>query len=223
MEREKLKRVVEALLFITDNPLTLKKLREITEESGESIVEIINEIGEDLNEKQSAMFVKEVAGGFQMATRAEFGEWVKKLYIDKIKYRLSKSALETLSIIAYKQPITRGEIEEVRGVDAAGVLENLLEKKLVRVCGRKETLGRPLLYGTTNEFLKYFGLKNISEIPSIDELVPPEPEKDSEMGLEAEELTLPLNTESETLKTTAEIDDTQDSYQNAEEIVKEES
>ena len=100
-------------------------------------------------------------------------------------YKLSRSALETLSIVAYKQPLTRNEIEEIRGVDTAGVLDHLLEKKLIRICGRRESIGRPIIYGTTNEFLKFFGLKNIAELPSVDELLPPDltvQESDSSEG-----------------------------------------
>lgn len=182
MEKEKLKRVVEALLFITDSPLSSRKLKEITKEPVETLKEVINELKVELEERGSAVFITEVAGGSQMATKPEYGEWSKKLYLDKITYRLSRSAMETLAIIAYKQPVTRSEIEEIRGVDAAGVLENLLEKKLVRICGRKEAPGKPILYGTTSEFLKYFGLKNIAEIPSIDELVPPQMDGDEITG-----------------------------------------
>jgi segregation and condensation protein B len=108
-----------------------------------------------------------VAGGFQIATRSEMAPWIRKLYKERLTVRLSSSALETLAIIAYKQPITRSEIEQIRGVEASGVMETLLERRLVKVVGRKETIGRPLLYGTTTEFLRQFGLKHLSELPDL--------------------------------------------------------
>src|SRR5207253_6382585 len=112
-------------------------------------------------------------GGWQFSSRPEFGPWIRKLFKDRLTYRLSSSAMETLSIIAYKQPITRSEIEEIRGVEVTAVLETLLERRLVRIAGRKETVGRPLLYATTPDFLRAFGLKRLEDLPSIESLIPP--------------------------------------------------
>src|SRR4029079_2148400 len=107
------------------------------------------------------------AGGFQVATRPAYATWIRRLYKERLTVRLSPSALETLSIIAYKQPIARAEIEQIRGVEASGVMETLLERRLVKVVGRKETIGRPLLYGTTVDFLRHFGLRHLSELPDL--------------------------------------------------------
>ncbi|MFN3535201.1 MAG: SMC-Scp complex subunit ScpB, partial [Desulfatiglandales bacterium] len=123
----------------------------------------------------------EVAGGFQFRTKEEFSVFIQRLYRSS-PYRLSEAALETLAIIAYRQPISRGEIEELRGVDVSHILKVLLEKGLVRVAGRKEVPGRPLLYGTTKRFLEVFGLKDISHLPQIEELAPPSREIHSPKG-----------------------------------------
>lgn len=172
MEKIEIKNILEALFFITDRPMSLQKIKEILNDHAvEGLKDIIFEIQQDYQNRNGALHLNEVAGGFQLATRPEYGEWVKKLYKDRITYRLTKSSLETLSIIAYKQPVTRAEIEVIRGVDVSGVLEKLLERKLIRICGRKEVIGRPILYGTTPEFLKFFGLKNLAEIPDLDEFV----------------------------------------------------
>jgi segregation and condensation protein B len=116
----------------------------------------------------------EVAGGFQMATRPEMATWIRRLYKERLTVRLSPSSLETLSIIAYKQPISRSDIEQIRGVEVSGVMETLLERRLIKVVGRKETIGRPLLYGTTIEFLRHFGLKHLAELPDVNSMVPAE-------------------------------------------------
>jgi segregation and condensation protein B len=109
-----------------------------------------------------------------LASRPAFSQWVRRLFKQKTTLRLSPSALETLSIVAYKQPVTRGEVEDIRGVDVGGVLDTLLERKMIKIIGRKEALGRPLLYGTTLEFMKQFGLKSLDELPRLEELIPPE-------------------------------------------------
>src|SRR5262249_16368975 len=123
---------------------------------------------------------------------SEFGPWIRKLFKDRLTYRLSSSAMETLSIIAYKQPITRSEIEEIRGVEVSAVLDTLLERRLVKIAGRKETVGRPLLYGTTSDFLKSFSLKGLDDLPSIDAPSPDEAaapkETQTEMPLEQTEV-----------------------------------
>ena len=113
------------------------------------------------------MQIVEIAGGFQMATKPEYGRWVRRLYNEKMTTKLSNAALETLAIVAYKQPITRAEMGAIRGVDVAGPLERLLERSLVRVVGKKDTIGRPMVYGTTDEFLRMFGLNKISELPDL--------------------------------------------------------
>ncbi len=178
METSDVKRIIETLLFVTDQPLTLQIIKSIlgSAAEGADIEQLIKEIGEDYTQRNSPMELRFIADGWQFSTKKEFVSWIRKLYREKTVLRLSTSALETLSIVAYKQPITRSEIEEIRGVEVTGVLETLLERKLVHIVGRKETLGRPLLYGTTTEFLRHFGLSHLSELPSLEELATQEEE-----------------------------------------------
>src|SRR5439155_17274263 len=136
-------------------------------------VALLSSLADDYVQRSSALEVREIAGGWQFSSRPEFAPWIRKLYKDRLTYRLSSSALETLSIVAYKQPITRSEIEEIRGVEVTAVLDTLVERKLIRIAGRKETVGRPLLYATTSEFLRAFGLKRLEDLPSIESLIPP--------------------------------------------------
>jgi segregation and condensation protein B len=176
METSDIKKIIEALLFVADQPIPDGVFRFVLGElvAGQNIEQLVKEIGDEYAQRNAPMELRFVAGGWQFSTKKEFGSWVRKLYREKMTFKLSNSALETLSVIAYKQPITRSEIEEIRGVEVSGVMETLLERKLVKIVGRKETLGRPLLYGTTQEFLRHFGLSHLSELPSLDELTPPE-------------------------------------------------
>ena len=168
-----LKKIVEALLFITEKPLSVEDICRVAGRTDQDQVSrIVAELGREAEENGRGFRLMEVAGGFQMATRPEAAPFVRKLYAEKMTLRLSHAALETLAIIAYRQPITRAEVEEVRGVDALSALETLLEKGFVKVAGRRESLGRPLLYGTTPDFLRRFGLKSLSELPPIDSFAP---------------------------------------------------
>ena len=168
-ENEELKKALETLLFITDHPLSAERLGKITGvKDPERIAGLVAEIRRQLEEKASPVQLLEVAEGFQMATRPAYAPFIRKLFAERMTMRLSTAALETLSIIAYKQPLTRAEIEEIRGVEVIAALETLLEKRLVKVVGRKETVGRPLLYGTTMEFMRHFGLKSLEELPPIE-------------------------------------------------------
>ncbi|MBI3505074.1 MAG: SMC-Scp complex subunit ScpB [Proteobacteria bacterium] len=176
METPELKQVVESLLFITDSPLPMARLRQVLGvKDEEKIRAIIDEIRGDYESRGSAVQILEIAEGFQMASRPPQASFIRKLYAERMTMRLSSAALETLSIIAYKQPLTRAEIEEIRGVEVIAALETLLDKRLVKVVGRKESVGRPLLYGTSPEFLRHFGLKSIDALPPIDSFTPPEP------------------------------------------------
>ncbi|MFH1784262.1 MAG: SMC-Scp complex subunit ScpB [bacterium] len=171
IEEGKIKNIIECILFVNVSPVTLKKIKEILEYEDTALVKSkIKELSDDYNARDCGLEIKEVAGGYQLSTRAEYSQWIKKLERVPQPTKLSQKALETLSIIAYKQPITRAEIEKIRGVDTSGVIYNLLDKKLVRVTGRKECLGHPIQYGTTNEFLRHFGLNSISEIPLLEEI-----------------------------------------------------
>ena len=168
--------VVEALLFVAEEPLPLVKLQEVLADEDPAATEAtIRELALGLEEAGRGLMVQEVAGGFRLATRPEAHEWIHRL--QEIRpTRLSRAALETLAIIAYKQPITRAEIEAIRGVAADGVLRTLLERGLIRLLGRKAEAGRPILYGTSSGFLEHFGFKGLGDLPSlreIDELIGP--------------------------------------------------
>lgn len=176
METAEIKKIIEALLFASDQPLNENNFKFILGDISKdiNIEQLVNEIGEDYTQRNSPVELLFIAGGWQFATKKEFGSWVRRLYKEKVMFKLSNASLETLSVIAYKQPITRGEVEEIRGVETGYVIDTLLERKLIRIVGRKETLGRPILYGTTLEFLKHFGLSHLSELPSLEDLVPPQ-------------------------------------------------
>jgi len=174
MEKEELKNIIECLLFFSDKPLSIEKLAEIMESgSFDETKEAIEDLQKEYELRNSGLQVLNIAQGYQICTRGEFSHWVRKLYKAETTFQLSLPALETLSIVAYKQPVTRGEIENIRGVDASYVLRTLLEKRLIRISGRKKLPGRPILYATSQEFLRYFGLKDLSEIPSLEEIKPP--------------------------------------------------
>ncbi len=176
LEDEELQKQLETLLFITDHPLPLEEIRKLTGRKNiERLSGLLENIRKDLEQRRSALQLMEVAGGFQLATRPAYGPLVRKLFADKMVMRLSTAAHETLAIIAYKQPLTRAEIEEIRGVEVIAALETLLEKRLIKVVGRKESVGRPLLYGTTEDFMRHFGLKSLEDLPPIEDFRAPEP------------------------------------------------
>jgi len=169
IDKKELKNVVECLLFISENPISLKKISEITGEKDQNkLLSAVKELKKEYEARKGGIQISEIAGGYQFYTKKEYGEWIKKLYENKVTYQLSLPAVETLSIIAYKQPITKLEIEKIRGVDTSGIIRGLLDKKLIKIAGRKECVGSPLIYRTTDNFLRYFGLKDISEMPDID-------------------------------------------------------
>lgn len=170
MDQEKFKSVVECMLFVANRPITMDEMVEVTGSEAPEIERVMDEIRMDLESKKSSIQIVKVAEGYQFATHPGYGYWIKKLFRDQATFRLSQSALETLSIVAYKQPITRAEIEEIRGVEVIGVLETLIERKLVKIAGRKESVGRPLLYSTSPEFLRHFNLWKVSDLPSLEDL-----------------------------------------------------
>ncbi len=170
MEDYEIKPIIEALLFISVDPIAIDRLKEIlTGVEKDQIREKLFSLQEEYAGSDRGMQIVEVAGGYQMSTRAEMSPWIRELEKIKTASRLSQPSLETLAIIAYKQPLTRAEIEAIRGVDAAGVLKTLLDRRLVKIVGRKEVAGRPLIYGTTREFLMYFGLANLTALPTLKE------------------------------------------------------
>ncbi len=166
-----LRPVVEALIFASPEPLTVKAMTRLLEEqTREDIEAALAEVREAYTKSDGLQLV-EVAGGFQIVTRPELYEWVRRLFKERSTSKLSVQALETLAVIAYKQPVTSGEIAEIRGVSATtGVLNTLLDRKLVKIVGRKQVVGRPFMYGTTREFLDKFGLRDLSDLPKVEDM-----------------------------------------------------
>lgn len=170
LDLTQLKAIVEALIFASPEPLTPKTLfRLLADEPREDVQAAIAAVRADY-EARPGLQVAEVAGGLQVTTRPELHDWVRRLFHERTTQKLSVAALETLSVIAYKQPITQAEIGEIRGVNASGVIATLLERHLVKIVGRKNVVGRPFLYGTTREFLIRFGLKDLSDLPKIEDM-----------------------------------------------------
>jgi segregation and condensation protein B len=176
---EDLKNIIESVLFVAEEPLTIDRLRQVLEPAGSAeIREALQSLIEDYRRRQGGFLLKEVGGGFQFRTRPEYHLWIKRLVQPKPP-RISKAALETLAIIAYKQPVIRNDVERIRGVDCGGVIRMLLERNLIRVLGRKEIPGRPLIYGTTKRFLEVFDLKDLKDLPT--------PREIESLGLAAEQ------------------------------------
>ena len=179
MDGDALKSLVESLLFVAEGPLTVQRLGEVIDGAEKSaIVAALEAIRSDLETQQRGVRLVQVAGGYQLRTPKENADWVKK-FLGGRPARMGRATLETLAIIAYRQPVTKAEIEAIRGVDVDGVVNTLLERNLIRAVGRKDVPGRPFLYGTTPEFLQLFNLKDLSELPAlkeIDEITLPDPE-----------------------------------------------
>ncbi len=161
--------IVEALIFVADEPLTVKILAEVLDEDRETIENAIDELRQEYEQRESGLTLREIAGGWQISTRAEFHEEIRKFLKTRPSAKLSLAALETLAVIAYKQPATIPEILEIRGVQSASAIKTLLDKRLIVAKGRKETVGKPMQYGTSKDFLIQFGLKDLSELPNIED------------------------------------------------------
>jgi segregation and condensation protein B len=171
VRKDEVKEVIEALLFVHQHPLTVDNISKIMgDEAGKKVIkEALEELVTDYQGMGRSFQLMEVGEGYQFRTKAEYAPWIRNLR--KVKpTRLSQSALETLAIVAYRQPIVRAEIEHVRGVDSGWVLNSLLEKGLIKILGRKEVAGRPLVYGTSRRFLEVFGLRDLSGLPTMQEL-----------------------------------------------------
>jgi segregation and condensation protein B len=165
-----LKAIIESLLFAAEDPLTVDKIKAVLDISDlKAIREALALLGEEYESTKRGFCLAEVAGGFQLRTLPEYGQWVRRLKETRPP-RLSKAALETLAIIAYKQPLLRSEVEYLRGVDSGGTIKTLLERRLVRIMGRKDLPGRPMVYGTTKQFLELFNLKDLGELPTLQDL-----------------------------------------------------
>ena len=170
MPPTQLNAAIEALLFSSDQPLPLGLMSEALDTTAEDVQAALQSLGETYSSRHSGVELREIAGGWMLVTTPEQSEWVGRLLRGKKKMRLSRAGLETMAIIAYKQPVTKSEVEAIRGVDSSGVLATLLERNLVTIRGRSKVVGRPLLYGTTQEFLEYFGLRDLAELPRPEEL-----------------------------------------------------
>jgi segregation and condensation protein B len=165
------KAILEALLFVAGEPVTVNAIMKTLEMQEPEIKKIMNELISDYKERNSGILITEIADGYQMVTDPDVGIWVKRFKNIHVSNKLSQPALETLAIVAYKQPITKLEIDQLRSVNSDGAIKSLLEKRLIKIIGKKETPGRPFLYGTTREFLQYFGLKNLSDLPPINDFL----------------------------------------------------
>ncbi len=170
-EKDEIVRLVEAILMVADHPLSLKEISDVigadvTSSQISDAIEVLNRFYEDSNR---SFRIRHIAKGWQLFVLPEFSPWIRKLYIAYRQERLSRAALETLAIIAYKQPITKVEIEQIRGVACDGVIRGLFEKNFIKIEGRKEVPGRPFLYGTTDQFLNYFGLGSLKDLPKLEE------------------------------------------------------
>jgi len=170
MEDAKLKAVLEAIIYVTDEPLSLEQICIAIEQPRDRVIDLLEQLTADYEQPERGLSIREVAGGFKMTTKPEHHEAVRR-FVKNLNppLKLSLPALETLALIAYKQPITAPEIIEIRGVQGAGVLKTLLNRKLIALAGHKKVVGNPILYKTTREFLVQFGLKDLTELPSLKE------------------------------------------------------
>jgi segregation and condensation protein B len=170
MEREDVKSILESLLLVADGPQSVRRFSEVLDGVGEDTIEsALRELQSELDMQNRGIRLAEVAGGYQLRTPKVNADWVKK-FLGGRPARMGKATLETLAIIAYRQPITRAEIEAIRGVDVDGVIATLLERNLIRAVARKDVPGRPFLYGTTPEFLQLFNLQDLSHLPTLKEM-----------------------------------------------------
>ncbi len=172
MEENNLKSAVEAIIFASERPVTVEQLKKVLDSPGsEEVRKIVGELKSEYETQNRGFRIVEIAGGFQMITCAAFAPFLKKLYKDRSVDKLSKPALESLAIIAYKQPLTKAEIESLRNVNVDGVMKNLVDKNLIRICGRKKIPGRPFVFGTTRQFLEHFGLKSLEDLPKFEDFI----------------------------------------------------
>ncbi len=169
MNTDEQKGLLEAMFFISGDVLSLSDMKKIIELPDGEIRRLVESLIVDYRERQGGMMIVEIANGFQMVSNPIYAKWLKEMRKRTTENKLSMAAVETLSIIAYKQPIIKAEIEHIRGIGSDGTLKTLLDKRLVKITGRKEGPGKPLLYGTTKTFLQYFGLKDLSELPTLKE------------------------------------------------------
>ena len=174
MGEENLKSIVEALLFVSERPISLHRIQEVLKDSKpdirlEDVATILSELRATYENSGRSFQIQEVASGYQLKTLPRYAPFIAKLLQDEMRERLTIPALETLAIIAYKQPVTRADVESVRGVNIDGIIKTLMDKDLIRIVGKKDIPGKPFLFGTTKEFLMHFGLKDLNELPNMEE------------------------------------------------------
>ncbi len=183
MEKERIRSVLESLLFVSGEPLTLERMAQVLKEEGrKEIREALEELCNEYVNSGRGLRIVEVAGGYQAQTAKENAEWLARL-VKTRPIRLTRPSLETLAIIAYRQPVTRIEVDQIRGVDSSGVIKTLLDYGFIAVVGRKEVPGRPLVYGSSKKFLEFFRLKSLADLPSLEEFVSQAEEQAGEGGL----------------------------------------
>ncbi|MDK2846791.1 MAG: segregation and condensation protein [Desulfuromonadales bacterium] len=190
LDTAELKAVIEALLFAAPGPVRLEQLALAVEAEPDRVKRQLDELEKEYRHMQRGFVLVELADGYQLRTRPEHAEWVRRLHSSR-PVRISRAALETLAIVAYRQPVTRADIEYLRGVDSGGVVKSLLDKRLVRIVGKMDAPGRPLLYGTSREFLEFFGLRTLKDLPTLKEFTELTRESESllldfEAGIEEE-------------------------------------
>lgn len=197
---QEIKSILEAVLFVSSEPLTAEKLTSVLDGVPKSkVMQVLRMLQVDYEQEDRGIRLSEVAGGFLLATRPDCGQYIRRLTKAKSSSKLSRSALETLAIVSYKQPITRIDVEKMRGVETSGVLRTLLDQKLVRIVGRQDVPGRPILYGTSKQFLQRFGLRDLRDLPPLKEI--------QELG-GTETLSLPFDEEAQ--PTTSATDEGRD-------------
>ena len=190
MENPNLDNIVLALLFAADEPLSARKIAAMVEDvTTADVKKAIDGWNARADQEAWSIAIEQVAGGYRLATRPEYAQYVSRLYAGRRRFRLSRAGLETLAIVAYKQPITRAEIESIRGVGAGSVVANLMERSLVEIVGKAKVLGAPFLYGTTQEFLEYLGLNSLKDLPSMEDLEALLAREAGEQAVEGEEIT----------------------------------
>lgn len=187
MNKREIKSIIESLLFIWGEPLSVTDIAEVLEIHENEIKIIIQDMIDDFNYNRRGLQIKQVRNSYQLTTRAEHYDWISKLCTPKNDKKLSNAALETMSIIAYKQPITRMEVEALRGVKCDRSINTLLQKELIKEVGRLEKTGRPILYGTTDSFLQYFGLTSLDQLPQLKDLLDEDGEGQMELKIELDE------------------------------------
>jgi len=200
IEIDHIKQIVEVLLFAADEPLTINRILQVMENrQADDVTVVIDELNAEYENSGRTFRICKIGGGLQLVTKPEFSKYIKSMYKGKTRTRLSHAALEVLSIIAFKQPVSRPEIDQIRGVNSDGVVRTLLERNLISIAGRAEAVGRPLLYGTTADFLRYFGINDISDLPRPKEL-------EELLGSAQEELKFPSEDDEKIINQLAELE-----------------